>query len=172
MKVIIVRDTIFCDSYWRRNRHFKIPYQINLSHYSPILSHNLPWKYHTISEFFITPYQMGCMVIWAMQCKGLAVWRTKAVPSFLSYFKTLSIGPALQESCKQARFPIMYLCTNLYFPHPWWEGHLLFLLYDDYCLCKPVRFPVLYLFTTLFLFYHDYYLLEASQGLKHLNPLN
>ena len=110
---------------------------------------------------------MGCMVIWAMQCKGLAVWRTKPVLSFLSYFKTLSIGPASQESCKQARFPIMYLYTNLNFPHPWWEGHLLFLLYDDYCLCKPARFPVLYLFTILFLFYHDYYLLEASQGLKH-----
>ena len=66
----------------------------------------------------------------------------------------------------------MYLYTNLYFPHPWWEGHLLFLLYDDYCLWKPTRFPVLYLFTILFLFYHDYYLLEASQDLKHLNPLN
>ena len=26
--------------------------------------------------------------------EGLAVWRTKEVPSFLSYFKTLSIGPA------------------------------------------------------------------------------
>ena len=26
--------------------------------------------------------------------EGLAVWRTKEVPLFLSYFKTLSIGPA------------------------------------------------------------------------------
>ena len=137
-----------------------------------LIYHIIVPSYHTIYPENITPYQMGCMVIWAMQCKGLAVWRTKAVPSFLSYFKTLSIGPASQESCKQARFPIMYLYTNLYFPHPWWEGHLLFLLYDDYCLCKPARFPVLYLFTILFLFYHDYYLLEASQGLKHLNPLN
>ena len=58
------------------------------------------------------------------------------------------------------------------FPPPLVGGALIVLLYDDYCLWKPTRFPVLYLFTILFLFYHDYYLLEASQGLKHLNPLN
>ena len=29
------------------------------------------------------------------QREGLAICREKAVPSFLSYFKTLSIGPAL-----------------------------------------------------------------------------
>ena len=42
-----------------------------------------------------TIFTTGPPFTWSSEPReGLAVWRTKEVPSFLSYLKTLSIGPA------------------------------------------------------------------------------
>ena len=44
---------------------------------------------------FASPTRRDCHFMWSSgPHKGLAVCRAKAVPSFLSYFKTLSVGPA------------------------------------------------------------------------------
>ena len=52
---VLIGDTIFYISNWRRDRHFT-------------------WS--------------------SKSCEGLAVCTAKGVPSLISYFKTLSIGPA------------------------------------------------------------------------------
>ena len=44
----------------------------------------------------ISLWRLDCHFTWSSKpCKGLAVCRAKEAPSFLSYFKTLSIGPTM-----------------------------------------------------------------------------
>ena len=65
----------------------------------------------------------------------------------------------------------MYLYTNLYFPHPWWEGHLLFYFMMIIVYGNP-RGSLYCIYLQYCFYFIMIYLLEASQGLKHLNPLN
>ena len=64
---VLIRDSIFYVSYWRRDRHFT----------------------------------------WSSEPReGLAICRAKAVPSFLSHFKTLSVGTVAEIEPANSHSPV------------------------------------------------------------------
>ena len=52
---------------------------------------NTNWGHY----FYVSYCRRDCYFTWSSEPReGLAIFRAKAVPSFLSHFKTLRIGPA------------------------------------------------------------------------------
>ena len=59
---------------WNRVKRCKLALKKshNLSHNGPILSHNLPWKYRTISDFWSHPIRWAAYTNW---CLKICIWQ-------------------------------------------------------------------------------------------------
>ena len=62
---------------------------------------------------FTSPTGDGTAILCGLPHEGLAVCRAKGVPSFLSYFKTLSIGPARKPNLQPPALQSSALPTEL-----------------------------------------------------------
>ena len=109
------------------------------------------WKCHTFLMHFIwvslhrgligdtiftSPTRDGTAILCGLPHEGLAVCRAKAVPLFLSYFKTLSIGPVRESNLQPPTLQSSALPTELHVIQLWVGLHV---QYEKAGCVLPVR---------------------------------
>ena len=120
----------FCFKQWQNSIFLNQDYCFNLKYTFylsvNVFSSNVPIEGTIVMSPTGRELHFTCM--WSSEpCKDLAICRAKEVPSFLSYFKTLSIGPLLEikpttshshwanpaHKCLHFRLTSQWLCMYL-----------------------------------------------------------